>query len=154
MENKALLLKLVSAYNAMSYTHHYIFGFAYKGNIYMAYVDESILPAILKLVAASRGQGMALRYMPNAAIKLALLPMASVLCSKKYFEELVENTKYNRGEIFEKLVTENFGQTWVKDNVPFTKGGDVTHNGIAYQVKYEKATFINEKTLNNMTGRA
>jgi hypothetical protein len=63
------------------------------------------------------------------------------------FETLVEESKYNKGEIFEKLVTENFGQEWTKDNVPFTKGGDLTVNGIAYQIKFEKATFTNEKTL-------
>jgi hypothetical protein len=36
---------------------------------------------------------------------------------------------------------------WEKDNVPFTEDGDLTANGIAYQIKFEKATFTNEKTL-------
>ena len=44
-------------------------------------------------------------------------------------------------------MTESFGQVWEKDNVPFTEDGDLTVNGIAYQIKFEKATFTNEKTL-------
>ena len=76
-----------------------------------------------------------------------LMPKAQMLCSEKYFEELVANSKYNRGEIFEKLVTEYFGQVWVKDNIPFTEAGDIEVNGISYQIKFQKATFCNEKSL-------
>ena len=36
---------------------------------------------------------------------------------------------------------------WEKDNVPFTEGGDIEINGKAFQIKYEKATFTNEKFL-------
>ena len=56
-------------------------------------------------------------------------------------------SKYNRGEVFEKLITEYFGQTWVKDNIPYTEAVDIEVDGIAYQIKFEKATFTNEKTL-------
>ena len=60
---------------------------------------------------------------------------------------MFEESKYNRGEIFEKLVTEFYGQKWEKDNVPFTDDGDLTVNGIAYQIKFQKATFTSEKQL-------
>jgi hypothetical protein len=64
---------------------------------------------------------------------------------------MVADSIYNRGEIFEKLVTEQmFGQVWEKDNVPYTDGGDVESDGIAWQVKFEKASFTNEKTMLNM----
>ena len=75
---------------------------------------------------------------------------ATALCSTLYFNELVANTKYNRGEIAEKLVTEYMGQEWKKDNVPFTEDGDITIDGVAYQIKFEKATFTNEKALANL----
>ena len=55
------------------------------------------------------------------------------------------------GEVFEKMETEKAGQTWTKDNVPFTIDGDLTVDGIAYQIKYEGATFTNEKTLAKLT---
>ena len=60
---------------------------------------------------------------------------------------MVETSKYNRGEIYEKIVTEFFGKEWEKDNVPYTEAGDLEVNGIAYQIKFEKATFVNEKGL-------
>ena len=59
----------------------------------------------------------------------------------------VENSKYNKGEIFEKFITEYFGQKWEKDNIPFTEAGDIEINGVAYQIKYELASFCSETTL-------
>ena len=150
--NTALLLNMIERYDALSYTHEYIFGFSFKGNIYMAFADASKLPAILKLDKASRGQGYALRFCPNSDIKIALLPTATLLCSNDYFNDMVSNSKYNRGEIFEKLVTEHFHQEWVKDNIPFTKAGDIEVDGVSFQIKYEKATFTNEKTLAKLGG--
>lgn len=150
MTNTALLLNLIDRYNALAYTHDYIFGFFFHGNVYMAYANKSVLPAILCVDKASRGQGMALRFCPNKDIKVALMAGAELLCSKEYFEDVKDSCGYNKGETFEKLVTERFGQVWHKDNVPFTEDGDVTADGIAYQVKFEKATFTNEKTLAKM----
>ena len=52
--------------------------------------------------------------------------------------------------MFEKMVTEYFGQVWVKDNVPFTQDGDITVNRVAYQIKFQKATFCNAKSIANL----
>lgn len=150
MMNTALFMNLIERYNNVAYTHNYIWGFEYKGNIYMAITDSSVMAHVCTLDKASRGAGYALRFCPKAEQKIALMAGAQVLCSKKYFEELVAGSKYNNGEIFEKLVTEHFGQEWVKDNVPFTADGDITVAGVAYQVKYQKATFCNEKSIANL----
>lgn len=75
---------------------------------------------------------------------------AYMVCSSEYFNGLVTETKYNRGEIFEKIITERNGQEWVKDNVPFTKAGDLMVNEISYQIKFEKAAYCNEKLLANL----
>lgn len=143
--------RMVTFYNTKAYTHYYIFGFTFKGNVYMVKTDSHVLNMILRLDKASRGAGYALRFKPNNKIKVLLLGLgAKVLCSVDYFNELCNESKYNKGEIFEKLVTEYYGQTWEKDNVPFTKDGDLTVDGIAYQIKYEKATFINEAQMDRM----
>lgn len=147
MKNTALLLNMIDRYNALAYTHDYLFGFSFAGNIYMAYADADVLPAILCLDKASRGQGYALRFCPNRDVKVALMAGAELICSKAYFEDMLANSKYNKGELFEKLVTEHLGQVWHKDNIPFTQAGDVEAGGIAYQVKFERATFTNEKIL-------
>ena len=145
-----LFKMMIDRYNAVAYTHNYIWGFTYKKVVYMAITTAEIMPYICKLDRASRGAGMALRFCPNADQKLALLPSAQPLCSEAYMESLKAESKYNYGELFEKLVTEKFGQVWEKDNVPFTKDGDLTVDGVAYQIKYQKATFCNEKSLANL----
>ena len=147
MTNLTLFANLINRYNALAYTHNYIFGFAYEGNIYVLTTTSEILPYILKLDVASRGAGYSLRFKPVKAQKVFMLNNSEILCSEKYFNEIVKNSPYNNGEIFEKLITEKFGQKWIKDNVPFTKAGDIEVNGISYQIKFEKATFTNEKSL-------
>lgn len=147
----AIFKMMIDRYNAVAYTHNYIWGFTYKKVVYMAHTSAEMMPYICKLDKASRGAGMALRFCPNKEQKVALLPFATPLCSEAYMEELKAESKYNYGELFEKLVTEYYGQTWKKDNVPFTEDGDITVDGIAYQVKYQKATFCNEKSLANLT---
>lgn len=150
MMNTVLFMNLIDRYEALSATDNYIWGFTYKGNVYMAVTDSQVLPFVCTLDKASRGAGYALRFCPNAQQKIALMPNAEVLCSETYFKEVVSGCKYNNGEVFEKLVTEYFGQVWTKDNVPFTKDGDVRVNGIPYQIKFQKATFCNEKSLANL----
>lgn len=148
MTNTALFQNMIDRYNAMSFTHQYIYGFCYQNNVYMVRTDATLMPYILKLDKASRGAGYSLRFCPTNEQKVLLIGKgAQILCSKDFFDETVASTIYNKGEIFEKMITEFYGQRWEKDNVPFTKGGDLTVNGIAYQLKFEKATFTNEKTL-------
>ena len=136
MMNTALFMSMIDRYNALSYTHNYIFGFTYMGNVYATTVTSEILPYILKLDKASRGQGYSIRFKPTKAQKTLLLSKgAELICSYKFFIETVEESKYNKGEIFEKLITEKFGQVWEKDNVPFTEDGDVTVDGM---IKFSK----------------
>ena len=92
-------------------------------------------------------------YTLNNKIKeLLLAEGAELICSAEMFKTLVSESKYNKGEIFEKLVTEWFGQTWTKDNVPFTEDGDLTVDGVAYQIKFEQATFLTEAQMLRLRG--
>lgn len=148
MTNTTLFKNMIDRYNDLAFTHNYIFGFTFMGNVYVSFQTSDVLPYVCTLDKASRGAGYSLRFKPTKAQKALLCTKAEVVCSIEYFNEVVSNSKYNKGEIFEKMVTEIiFGQKWNKDNVPFTEGGDVEENGVAYQVKFEKATFTNEKTL-------
>lgn len=150
MTNLNLFNDMINKYNRLSYTHRYVFGFSFKKNVYFVEATAEILPFILTLDKTSEKNsgGYSLRFNPTNEQKVLLLSEgAKILCSKKYFDTAVAGSKYNKGEIFEKMVTEKCGQVWVKDNVPFTNGGDLTVDGIAYQLKFEKATFTNEKFL-------
>lgn len=150
LDNIVIYHDQINRYNALAYTHNYIFGFVYKKNLYKATVTAEMLPFVLTLDKASRGAGYSLRFCPTAEQKELLLTHAELICSADYFKSYAAENKYNLGENFEKLVTEKAGQCWEKDNVPFTEAGDVTINGIDYQIKYEKATFCNEKSLLNL----
>ena len=147
MKNPTIFNQLISNYNEFSFTHNYVFGFEYKGNIYYTFENSEILPFVLCLDSASRGAGYSLRFKPTNEQKILLLQNAKVLCSADFFKNEVTSSIYNAGEIFEKLFTEMNNQKWEKDNVPFTKAGDIEINGIAYQIKFNKATFTSEKQM-------
>lgn len=148
----ALFTSLINGYNEISFTHEYIYGYTDRKNVYVSFARADVMPYVLTLDKASRNGGYSLRFKPNKAQKevLKLQNNTFVLCSEEYFESLVKASKYNRGEVFEKLVTEYYGQEWTKDKVPFTKDGDITLDGIPYQIKYQKATFCSEASLMNL----
>ena len=151
MKNNEIKRTLIQFYNKHAFTHNYILGFRMNGNIYYVIVDAKELDFVTKLDKASRGAGYSLRFKPNKAQKNYLMSLgAEILYSEEFFDGLKTMSKYNFGELFEKLVTEMNGQTWVKDNVPFTEDGDLTVNGVAYQLKFEKATFITEAQMMRM----
>lgn len=152
MKNINLFNSMIDRYHSMSAAHSYIWGFTFAGNVYMVTTSETLVERVCTLDRASRGQGYSLRFKPTKEQKLYLMAQgATILCSETYFNDVYASCKYNRGEVFEKMVTEYFGQTWEKDRVPFTEGGDVEVKGIAYQVKFQKATFCNEKSLANLS---
>ena len=102
MTNTILFNTMIERYNEKSFSHDYIFGYNLNGLIYVSIVKKSVLPFVLKLDKASRGAGYALRFKPNKEQKMFLMSQNNfVLCSKKFFDESVENSKYNKGEIFE-----------------------------------------------------
>ena len=155
MINKVAMLNyLIENYNKLAGAHHYIWGFTVKCIVYIAVTDETVLPYVCKVDKASRGAGYALRFKPTVDQKLFLMANAQMLCSADYFNMAVAESRYNKGEIFEKMVAEKAGQEWHKDNVPFTKCGDINIDGIEYQIKFENATFTNEKSLRKMLERA
>ena len=146
--NTTIFEYLINEYNRLAYTHNYIFGFEYKGVVYAVTTTNEILPYILKLDKASRGAGLALRFKPTNAQKMLLIAKGAIVVgTAEWFKAEVESNNYNIGENFERIITERNGQTWKKDSVPFTIDGDLTVDGVAYQIKYQGATFTNEKTL-------
>lgn len=151
MTNTTIFEHLFTQYEKLAFTPHYIMGFTFRGVVYMAHMDSAQVKAVIKLDKASRGQGYSLRFKPNTNQKVYMLQFAVPMVSVDFFNGMVADSKYNKGEIFEKLVTEKYGQKWVKDSVPFTEDGDLTVDGVAYQIKFESATFTNEKALLNLS---
>lgn len=149
MTNETIRNFLINGYNAKAYTDKYIIGFAYKKVVYFGFFDSHEIDRVITLSKTSKknGDSFCIRFQPRNDQKLSLLTKCEVLCSEEFLNNETANSKYNKGEIFEKLITEKFNQVWKKDNVPFTKAGDITINGVDYQIKYQKATFCSEKQL-------
>lgn len=153
MENKALFREMNELYTKNSFAHNYVLGYTINGNVYACFCDERILPYVMSLSKASRGAGYALRFRPTRAQKeIFRTENNELICSVDEFNSLVAESRYNKGEIFEKLIVEKFADCpiWTKDSVPFTRGGDMDMNGVSYQIKFEGATFASERTLANL----
>lgn len=154
MANEVIKKMLQDGYHKVAFTDKYILVYIVKGTVYFTVCGRDMVDRVTCLDRASRGAGYALRFKPNMAQKIMLMAEnATVLCSEKFFNDMVANTKWNKGEIAEKLVTEYAGQEWEKDTVPFTMAGDIVWKGFSYQIKFEKATFTNEKALKNLMNK-
>lgn len=134
---------LIRTYRKYSVADSYILGFIYNKMLYMINVNE-IMPRYLNVEEASRNQGENLRLRLKKAHKEQLLKKNPICLGSA---DCLNAEKYNKGEIFEKLVTEYFGQVWKKDTVPFYKDGDITVNGKKIQIKLDSATLMNTKQI-------
>lgn len=137
---------MIRNYRKFSVADSYILGFIYNKMLYMLEVAE-IAPRFLNVEEASRNQGENLRLRLRKAHKVSLIKKNPICLGSA---DCLNAEKYNKGEIFEKLVTEYFGQTWKKDTVPFYKDGDITVNGKKIQIKLDSATLMNTKQIKNI----
>lgn len=158
MENITIQSYLTTEYNRHAYTHSYIFGYTVRGTVYAARVMDArdILPYIVSLDRASSKNGgtYSIKYKPNAE-KVAIINTAATeirpICTVDYMENLFANSKQNRGQIFEDMVIKAWhGARVGGKNAKFTDCGDMVADGIHYQIKFNKATFIDERTLKNL----
>lgn len=144
---KATMLK---TYRRFSAADNYILGFVYEKMLYMVRVAE-IMPRYLNVEKASRNQGENLRLRLKKAHKAQLMKKAPICLGSA---DCLNDSKYNKGEIFEKLVTEYYGQTWEKDTIPFWVQGDINLNGEEVQIKLDSATLMNTKQIKKLQKNA
>ena len=143
--NKANMIK---TYRQFSAADNYILGFVYEKMLYMVRVAE-IMPRYLNVEEASRNQGENLRLRLKKAHKAQLMKKAPICLGSA---DCLNDNKYNKGEIFEKLVTEYYGQEWKKDTIPFWVQGDINLNGEEVQIKLDSATLMNTKQMAKLKG--
>ena len=137
---------MIKVYRQYSVADSYILGFIYEKMLYMIEVDE-IMPRFLNVEEASRNQGENLRLRLKKAYRTQLMKKSPICLGSA---DCLIAEKYNKGEIFEKIVTEYYGQTWKKDTVPFYMDGDLTVDGKKIQIKLDSATLMNTKQIKNI----
>ena len=139
--------ELTIAYNKNSASHIYYFGFIVAGLLYaVCGMTFEELSAYLKNDRASTAKGgfRKIRIKATSADLKALLPKARLIGSA----DMLNDAKWNKGEMFEKIITEMFTtEKWVKDSVPFFLAGDAVINGENVQIKLNYAELTNEKIL-------
>ena len=138
-------IEMFKNYEKFNASEKYIIGFSYKGMVYMQMVDRLDLDMIT-LEHASKNQGVSLRFRPKTAHKVQMITESICLGTM----EMLIDQKYNKGEMFEKVITEYYGQKWTKDTIPFHKQGDININGIEIQIKFEKAGLCTSRTLERL----
>ena len=132
-------------YVATSAAMAYIVGFALNGRAYMVTVRELVQAWVhMDRESTSHGGAYKLRMALNNRIQVALIENGAIEIGDA---ATILATRKNKGEAFEKFVTEYFGQTWVKDSVPYYMDGDLTVNGVKYQIKWENASLTNEGVI-------
>ena len=137
-------------YERWSAAHAYILGFVCDGKLYFVKLTFAELARYFKLDRASskRGGFAKIRIKLTADERRELVAVAILLGSADLLEA---DAKYNKGENFEKVITERVaGTTWVKDSVPFNVAGDIELNGEQVQVKLDNAELTNEKILGRL----
>lgn len=144
--------EMIARYNALAVATAYIVGFILDGMLYYT-MSAHIADDFLKLdrMSSKRGGWAKIRVKLTSADRKAL-----VACGKAIMigsaDLLDTDDKYNKGERFEKIITETLtGETWVKDSVPFNVAGDITLNGEEVQIKFDGAELTNERTLMRMS---
>lgn len=134
---------LLAWYERNSAADLYTVGFVFNGQLYSV-TRAQLEAAWLKADRASskRGGFLKLRVRLSATMKAALVASGEARCWGS--ADLLETAdKWNRGERWERLVTEDAGQRWVKDSVPFWVAGDLEVNGQQVQVKFDGAELTN-----------
>lgn len=143
------LNEMVALYNALSAADGYIVGFILNHLLYYIKVDGHLPTEILKFDrASSKRGGMAkVRVRLGADFRKAVVANGQAVLLGS--EELLNTIdKWNRGERFERVITETLTtEKWVKDSVPFNVAGDIELNGKQIQIKFDDAELTNEKTL-------
>lgn len=145
------LTEMINHYNALTAAHAYIVGFVLNHLLYYVRVDGNLPQEFLKLDrASSKRGGMAkVRVRLSSAIRTALVANGEAVLMGS--ETLLTDDRYNKGERFEKVITETLtAETWVKDSVPFNVAGDIELNGVQIQIKLDNAELTNEKILGRL----
>lgn len=137
--------EMLNNYNATSAADAYILGFSDKDRVYEIIVEH--LPEWLiglDRESSSHGGARKLRIKMTAINKRKLIAIGA-----QYIGTVAEilTARKNKGEAFEKWITEKAGQDWVKDSIPYYIDGDITINGKKYQIKFDNASLANENTI-------
>lgn len=143
---------MMETYHKNSAADEYWFGFVLGHLLYVVCgltFEELAITFKADRASSKRGGFAKIRIKATTATLATFANRAVCLGS----EDLLNLAGYNKGEAFEKIITERYTtEQWVKDSVPFWMDGDATINGKKVQIKLNGAELTNEKTLRKYFG--
>ena len=139
----------------------YILCFIEKGKAY-SIVADNIRPENIRITctATSKGKQLSARITFGTLYRNALMNRKACECLgnieklqseyRNYYEQLKgKKAPNNIGFMFEYTIFARNNQVWAPNNVPYWVDGDITINGISYQIKAEGAEYFTESSLNS-----
>lgn len=136
--------ELLRAYEKTTAATRTVFGFEYEKRVYMAILDAIPTQWVRLAKESNKRDGEnKLRLEVNKTEKAKLLRKAVMVGTL----EIINTIKGNKGDSWEKWVTEHYKQVWKKSSTPYYKDGDITVCGEKLQIKWENATLANESTI-------
>lgn len=142
--------------NYKKYAAHdaYIIGFIVNNLLYMTFVPK-IMPRWVKLdyTSHSRGHVAKIKLYISANDRDRLIAKNSVClgnAEELFASAMKRHPTCNKGNIFECIVDEYYNIPFrgCGEKIGFWHDGDITINGIKYQIKMNGAQIVVEKTLN------
>lgn len=137
---------MVTEYGKYSKAHSYIVGFERKGNLYAVKMSFVELTNSIRYTVSSRGNEQVRIYMTSEQRKAYIMNGRAVVIAKA--DELEADSKHNKGDNFERIVSESYGIAWTgKNSVPFWVAGDINVNGEEIQIKLQGGELTNSKAI-------
>lgn len=146
-DRKVVTEDLFAIYETTTKATHTEIVFVYNKMVY-AIKLKNITVEMVTLGTNSTG-GLQLRLNISKAQKQQWLisGKARKIVEEEKFLEEVKASKYNKGEIAEKIMTERRGMVWTKDNVRYDKAGDVDLKRDRIQIKFQNASLTRASTI-------
>ena len=138
---------LFATYKATTKANRTEIGFIVDKVLYSIKLKE-IDVSMVRLTTESKG-GLKLKLQISKAQKLEWLKSgkAKRISTESEFLKLVSESKYNKGEMLEKILTEKRKMEWHKDSVRYDKAGDIDLKRDRIQVKFENASLTSAYTM-------
>ena len=139
--------EMIINYEATQAAMAYIIGFILNNRVYRIVMNKLFDDMFgLDHESTSHGGHAKIKLRLTNAIKCRLIEMGAEDIGTP--DAIIGgNDKYNKGERWERWNTVNAGQEWHKDRTEYYIDGDLTVDGIKYQIKVEGASFTNEKVI-------
>ena len=160
-EHEQSLVELIAQRQALEKANKYILCYVEKGTAY-AIITDSIRKESIRFTVTStaKGKQLSARVSFGTLYRNALKNRKSCVCLgdyklleqdyKTYYEQARgKKAPNNKGLCFEYTIFKLHGQEWKPNNIPFWVDGDITIDGISYQIKAEGAEYFTASSLNS-----